>query len=62
MAKQAEITVSGHALYDNYISSQRCDTHGVISLKAHSFEEEARASRGILVHILLHYNCVILCQ
>ena len=48
MSKQREIAVTGQALYDNYEFSKACDTHGIVSLKAHTFEEEARASRGML--------------
>lgn len=46
MDQQKEIVISGHSLYNSYVAGESHQTHGVISLKAHSFDEEARASRA----------------
>lgn len=47
MSKQKEIEVSSACMYESYVSGASHDTHAVVSLKAHAFEEEARASRGM---------------
>ncbi len=46
MSKQREIAIVGHALYNNYPFNKETELQGVIHLKAHTFEEDARTTRG----------------
>lgn len=48
MSKQREITVTGHSLYDSFVFNKSVATNAVVNIKAHSFEEESRTSRGRL--------------
>ena len=56
MSKQREIDVTGHALYNSFVYNKVIETHGVINLKAHPFEEEARASRGVFLSLSFTTN------
>lgn len=51
MSKQREIAVTGHALYNSFVYNKVIETNAVINLKAHPFEEESRASRGMYIQV-----------